>query len=232
MSTVAIMPSKPAGVMLACAALFIALLATLVPAAAATALTVPVPAHGNECFYVQVDDPGKKIQFYFAVQSGGSFDIDYVVSDPDFTVIVNGEKERQGDFVFAAEKKGEYSFCFSNAMSTFAEKVIDLDLSVEGEKEKRAKIPEAPTVSKDGIKIDTSGSEETLFRISTQLNSYLRSQKFYHTREKRSMATVASTETRVYRFATGLSLLMVLTSVAQVYVVKTFFRGYAGLGRI
>ena len=44
---------------------------------------------------------------------------------------MNLEKERQGDYVFTANEVGEYSFCFSNDMSTFAEKVVDFEISVE-----------------------------------------------------------------------------------------------------
>ena len=64
------------------------------------------------------------------VQSGGSFDIDYEVKDPEQMIIFEGTKERQGDFVFTANRIGEYSFCFSNGMSTFAEKVVDFEISV------------------------------------------------------------------------------------------------------
>lgn len=39
-------------------------------------------------------------------------------------------KERQGDFVFTAKEKGEYRFCFDNDMSTFAEKIVDFEISV------------------------------------------------------------------------------------------------------
>ncbi len=42
--------------------------------------------------------------FYFAVQSGGDFDIDYVVMDPDDKVLLEGSNERQGDFIFTANK--------------------------------------------------------------------------------------------------------------------------------
>lgn len=41
-----------------------------------------------------------------------------------------GEKERQGDFVFTANDVGEYRFCFNNEMSTFAEKVVDFEITV------------------------------------------------------------------------------------------------------
>jgi hypothetical protein len=45
-------------------------------------------------------------------------------------VVLQGEKERQGDFVFTATEVGEYRFCFDNSMSHFAEKVVDFDISV------------------------------------------------------------------------------------------------------
>jgi hypothetical protein len=43
---------------------------------------------------------------------------------------MDGQKERQGDFVFTAQSVGEYRFCFSNEMSTFAEKLVDFEIAV------------------------------------------------------------------------------------------------------
>ncbi len=43
---------------------------------------------------------------------------------------MSGEKERQGDFAFTAQTPGDYAFCFSNQMSTFAEKFVDIEISV------------------------------------------------------------------------------------------------------
>jgi hypothetical protein len=45
-------------------------------------------------------------------------------------MIMKGEKERQGDFVFTANDVGEYRFCFNNEMSTFAEKIVDFEIAV------------------------------------------------------------------------------------------------------
>lgn len=45
---------------------------------------------------------GEKVGFYFSVQSGGSFDIDYVVQDPNEKVLLEGQGERQGDYIFTA----------------------------------------------------------------------------------------------------------------------------------
>lgn len=45
-------------------------------------------------------------------------------------VILEGEKERQGDYVFTATQSGEYRFCFDNSVSTFTDKLVDFEISV------------------------------------------------------------------------------------------------------
>ena len=40
------------------------------------------------------------------MQSGGSFEIDYVVMDPDDKVLLEGVHEAQGDYIFTANKVG------------------------------------------------------------------------------------------------------------------------------
>lgn len=70
------------------------------------------------------------------VQSGGSFDVDFAVTAPGEKVVLDGTKERQGDFVFTAQSVGEYSFCFNNEMSTFAEKMVDFEIAVRQPAEK------------------------------------------------------------------------------------------------
>ena len=52
--------------------------------------------------------------------------------DPDGKIIMENSKERQLDSVFTAKTTGEYSFCFNNEMSTFAEKMVDFEIAVRG----------------------------------------------------------------------------------------------------
>lgn len=116
-------------------ATIVSLLLAYCTAVYATALTYRLDAHEKACFFANVDHKGTKVAFYFAVQSGGSFDIDYSVVGPGPNggpekVILDGTKERQGDFVFTANEVGEYRFCFNNEMSTFAEKLVDFEIAV------------------------------------------------------------------------------------------------------
>lgn len=71
-----------------------------------------------------------KSNMFDQVQSGGSFDVDYSVVGPGEKTILEGTRERQGDYVFTAKEPGEHRFCFNNEMSTFAEKTVDFEISV------------------------------------------------------------------------------------------------------
>lgn len=152
------------------------------------------------------------------VQSGGSFDVDYIVEGPNGKIIMDGQKERQGDFVFSANVVGDYSFCFDNEMSTFAEKFVDFEIAVENES--RAQLP-----SKQGTTPEqTSVLEESIFKVSGQLSTISRNQKYFRTRENRNFATVNSTEGRIINFSMIQIGLIICMGALQVFVVRFFFQ--------
>ncbi|KAH8591481.1 emp24/gp25L/p24 family/GOLD-domain-containing protein [Bisporella sp. PMI_857] len=195
------------------------LLALLSPLVSATALTYKLAANERACFYSSVESKGAKIAFYFAVQAGGSFDVDYEVVGPQDKIIMDGQKERQGDFVFTATEVGEYRFCFNNQMSTFAEKFVDFEIAVENEQ--RASIPAKQGTSPE----QTSALEESIFKLSGQLSTITRNQKYFRTRENRNFSTVRSTERRIFNFSVIESLMMVCMAALQVAIVRFFFQG-------
>ncbi|THC92271.1 hypothetical protein EYZ11_008253 [Aspergillus tanneri] len=201
------------------AALVIGLLATLVSSATATALTYRLGANEKACFYTYISELNTKVAFYFAVQSGGSFDVDYSVVGPGDKVILDGTKERQGDFVFTAQSIGEYRFCFNNEMSTFAEKMVDFEIAIENEE--RAQLPSRQGASPE----QASALEESIFKLSAQLSTISRNQKYFRTRENRNFSTVRSTERRIFNFSVIEGLMMVSMAGLQVFVVRFFFQG-------
>ncbi|KAG9236554.1 emp24/gp25L/p24 family/GOLD-domain-containing protein [Amylocarpus encephaloides] len=195
------------------------LVAGISPLVSATALTYKLQANEKACFFSYVDKQGAKVAFYFAVQAGGSFDVDYEVVGPNDKPVMDGEKERQGDFVFTATETGEYRFCFNNQMSTFAEKFVDFEIAVENEA--RASIPAKQGTSPE----QTSALEESIFKLSGQLSTITRNQKYFRTRENRNFSTVRSTERRIFNFSVIESLMMVCMAGLQVFIVRFFFQG-------
>lgn len=192
--------------------------------ASATALTYKLAPNEKECFYTHVDKQGAKVAFYFAVQSGGSFDIDYKVYGPASQpgkdqVVLEGEKERQGDFVFTANQVGEYRFCFDNSMSTMTDKLVDFEIAVENEP--RSQLPQKAGATPEQL----GGVEETIVKLSGQVSTLARQQKYFRTRENRNFSTVRSTERRIFNFSLIESGLMVAMAALQVFIVKMFFTG-------
>ncbi|KZW01587.1 hypothetical protein EXIGLDRAFT_666317 [Exidia glandulosa HHB12029] len=185
--------------------------------ARASALTAPIPANARQCYYADVDKAGEKLGFYFAVQSGGSFDIDFEVKDPNGKILLIGQRERQGDYVFTANHIGEYEFCFENDMSTLTEKLVDFDIMVESEP--RRDVPLKPGQIAD----QTSALEESIYRLNNMLMKIKRTQQYFHTRENRGFSTVVSTQSRIFWYAVFQTLTVVGMALFQVYILQAFF---------
>jgi len=72
----------------------------------------------------------------YEISEGGFLDIDVKIIDPDGELIYEGLRESSGKYTFAAAKRGSYTYCFSNQMSTMTPKVVLFNMEVtEPEKE-------------------------------------------------------------------------------------------------
>jgi hypothetical protein len=135
-------------------------------------------------------------------------------------VLLSLEKERQGDFVLTANEVGEYSFCFSNDMSTFADKVVDFEITLENEKRPaQVEAKEKGT----GPQAQAEAIEESIYKLSDDLFEIDRMQKLFKSRDSRNFATVVSTDARIFWFSLTESTMIVCMSVFQVFVIRTFF---------
>jgi len=71
----------------------------------------------------------------------------------------------------------------------------------------------------------TSALEESLFKISGQMSTISRNQKYFRTRENRNFSTVRSTEKRIVNFSLVQILLIATMGALQVFIVRFFFQG-------
>ena len=130
-----------------------------------------------------------------------------------------GNKERQGDFVFTAGAVGEHRVCFDNEISTFTDKMVDFEITVENEI--RAPLPQRQGTTPE----QTVGLEDSLNKLASELSTIARNQKYFRTRENRNFSTVRSTEKRILNFSIIESGMMVAMAGLQVFVVRFFFQG-------
>lgn len=196
-----------------------------------TALTFTLSPNEKQCFYTFNTKLNSNVGYYFAVQAGGSFDINYTIKAPNQQTIVKEDKQRQGDYLFNADQIGEYEFCFDNEMSTFAEKVVDFEIKLEDDDDDinnndidgnkvKANLPNAPTenTAVEGMQLSVAKIERKLTLLENTLN-------YYKTRNNRNQSTVKSTESRIFWFSLFDLGLMIIMGVFQIAVVKYFFQG-------
>lgn len=89
------------------------------------------------------------------------------------------------------------------------------------ENEARVSLP-----SKQGAAPEqTTTLEESLFKISGQMSTITRNQKYFRTRENRNFSTVRSTEKRIINFSVIQILLVICMGALQVFIVRFFFQG-------
>ena len=107
-------------------------------------------------------------------------------------------------------------------MSTFADKYVDFEISVEG----ASSASSALLPQKSGAPAEQhSQLEELVFKISSKMSAVNRMQKYFRTRENRNFSTVRSTEQRIFQFSLIEVLMMMGMAVLQVLVVRFFFQG-------
>ncbi len=197
-------------------------------------MTLTYKMKGNEkpCFYTDVKKLNEKIAFYFAVQSGGQFDIDWTILSPSKLEVMSDSKQRQIDIVLAAQEIGEYSFCFFNSFSSTADKTLDFDISVEHEITESVTDPQnnlppaVPSASKakEDARIAALPMRRRVEDIEGGILRFDRALRYFKTRENRNFDTVLSTESRIFYFSVSECALIIIMAVFQVYVVQIAFR--------
>jgi hypothetical protein len=86
-------------------------------------------------------------------------------------LLLDGQRERQGDYVLTANTIGKHSFCFENDMSTLTNKLVDFNIMVGSE-------PRLEAPAKPGqIQEQTDALQESIYKLNSQLMSIKRTQK-------------------------------------------------------
>lgn len=93
--------------------------------------TKTVPA-GNDGMMIFNLDEGDKFSGSLSISGGSGNDIDFYVTDPHGSRIVNLGRVSQGtSFDFSAQDSGAYTLHFDNGFSLFSSKVVSLSFDVE-----------------------------------------------------------------------------------------------------
>ncbi|XP_048947842.1 uncharacterized protein LOC112659658 [Canis lupus dingo] len=196
-----------------CRLLALLLLLLLPGPGGASEITFELPDNAKQCFYEDITQ-GTKCTLEFQVITGGHYDVDCRLEDPDGNVLYKEMKKQYDSFTFTASKNGTYKFCFSNEFSTFTHKTVYFDFQV-GE--------DPPLFPSENRVSALTQMESACVSIHEALKSVIDYQTHFRLREAQGRSRAEDLNTRVAYWSVGEALILLVVSIGQVFLLKSFF---------
>ncbi|XP_076859606.1 transmembrane emp24 domain-containing protein 7 isoform X1 [Brachyhypopomus gauderio] len=176
-------------------------------------LTFELPDNAKQCFYEDITME-TKCTLEFQVVTGGHYDVDCRLEDPDGTVLYKEMKKQYDSFTFTAAKNGTYKFCFSNEFSTFTHKTVYFDFQV-GE--------DPPLFPNENRVTALTQMESACVSIHEALKSVIDYQTHFRLREAQGRSRAEDLNTRVAFWSIGEAFILLVVSISQVVLLRSFF---------
>jgi len=177
-------------------------------------LTFELPDNEKQCFYEEVK-MGEKSTLEFQVVTGGHYDVDCEVYDPDNKELYREFKKQYDTFTWTAAKAGIHKICFSNEFSTFTHKVVYFDLTVGEEK------PLMPSMEAQATAM--TQLESAAVQIHEALKVTTDYQTHFRLRESQGRSFAEDLNEKVMLWSIGESLMILVIGISQILILRSFF---------
>lgn len=179
--------------------MFFIFLSLLLPIVYTEGVSVKVNGHDELCVFAAASRRGEKLAFYYSVQSAdstGNFDIEVNVYNTKHDIVLNTQKDSNGDYVFSANAAGEYSFCFNNHDGST--KMLYVDVTAESDTviyggQIGTEVVKPPSSSDQSAQKDIqerkAKMEEMMRTLNSKLDTLHKQMMYIKAREGRSIST-------------------------------------------
>lgn len=177
-------------------------------------LTFELPDNEKQCFYEEI---GKDIKstLEFQVVTGGHYDVDCEVYDPDNKELYREFKKQYDTFTWTAAKAGIFKICFSNEFSTFTHKVVYFDLTIGEEK---PLVPDMQAHATAMTQLETAAVQiHEALKVTTDYQTHFR------LRESQGRSFAEDLNEKVMLWSLGESLMILVIGISQVLILRSFF---------
>ncbi|KAF8559069.1 supernatant protein factor, C-terminal domain-containing protein [Imleria badia] len=169
---------------------------------------IHIPASTKECFFEDLHE-NDQMTVTYQVGEGGHLDIDFWLTDPEGGMLTKHVRQSTGSTSITAEKDGRHEYCFSNQMSTMADK--EVSFNVHG----------IIYISEDEDIV--APVEREIRSLAIGLLAVKDEQEYIVVREKRHRDTAESTNDRVKWWSVLQAVVLFSVVAWQVYYLKSFF---------
>uniref|UniRef100_A0A1I7TD07 GOLD domain-containing protein n=1 Tax=Caenorhabditis tropicalis TaxID=1561998 RepID=A0A1I7TD07_9PELO len=193
---------------------FVILTSILLYVGTAIELTFELPDNANQCFY---EDLKKDVDtaFEFQVVTGGHYDVDLIIEDPNGKVLYKDTKKQYDSINFKAEVEGTYKACFSNEFSTFSHKIVYMDWQFGDQNALHAAVTQGAHAM--------TQLENYAVAIGDKLRTIDDYQTHHRLREATGRKRAEELNERVMIWSLGQSAVVVFIGIGQVFLLKSFF---------
>ncbi|KAG6378512.1 COPII-coated vesicle protein [Boletus reticuloceps] len=190
---------------------------------------IRIPASTKECFFEDLHE-NDQMTVTYQVGEGGHLDIDFWLTDPEGTILTKHNRYSTGSTSITAENDGRFEYCFSNQMSTMADKEVRYAHCFSGVGSPPRRIINAYySFNVHGI-IYISEDEDIVAPVEREVRSLSiglltvkDEQEYIVVREKRHRDTAESTNDRVKWWSVLQAVVLFSVVAWQVYYLKSFF---------
>ncbi|KAH9998344.1 supernatant protein factor C-terminal domain-containing protein [Russula vinacea] len=170
---------------------------------------IEIPASKKECFFEDLHEHDQMTVTY-QVGGGGHLDIDFWITDPEGGAIRKNIRYSTGTVSITATKDGRHEYCFSNQMSTIADKIVSFN--VHG----------VIYVGDEATEV-VAPIEREIRTLAHGLTSVKDEQEYIVIRERTHRNTAESTNSRVKWWSISQTAVLFSVVAWQVYYLKSFF---------
>ncbi|TRY64811.1 hypothetical protein DNTS_004412 [Danionella cerebrum] len=192
-------------------------------------LTFELPDNAKQCFHEEIVS-GTKCTLEFQVVTGGHYDVDCRLEDPEGMVLYKEMKKQYDSFTFTATRNGTHTFCFSNEFSTFTHKTVYFDFQVGDEpplfpsENRILYITQMQAVVFAKVRaVRQNEMESACVSIHEALRSVIDHQTHFRLREAQGRSRAEDLNTRVSFWSSGEALILMIVSVSQILLLRSFF---------
>ena len=174
-------------------------------------ITALVRGNDEECFFDEAQ-VGDEIHGTFAITHGNT-PIDFKIFAPDDKIVLNLKQTYEDAFSFIANGgNGYYTICFKSNTNDLM--TIDFSLHIGDD-----------ALIKNVIKKDEhlTPIEEAINKLKNGINELNEQVSYHRNRLKRHRLTTKSTNNRITYWSVIESIILIIISLIQTYVIKSFF---------
>ncbi|TPX35994.1 hypothetical protein SmJEL517_g01856 [Synchytrium microbalum] len=160
-----------------------------------------MPPHDKQCFFESLKR-GDRLDLSYQVAEGGNLDIDFWIITEDNRLVFNANKEATATYGFNAERDGRFEYCFSNQMTSVADKLVSF--TVQGPDEQirlQQKMGQTEEVAEP--------LQKEIEHLANGLRAVRDEQSYMVARERAHRYTAESTNSRVMWWSLFESIMLI-----------------------